>query len=94
MVSGYIKKFQESLCITNDATVSENAAFKYDQFPKKGNTFLRSDSKGAMERPEDVDCPKCGMPNEYVMGSCRRCGEPRPTKRDSPVKKVIYQPAA
>jgi hypothetical protein len=50
---------------------------------QKNDTFFYDGAVAAgMMRPEDVDCPKCGMPNEYVMGSCRRCGEPRPEPKD------------
>lgn len=24
-----------------------------------------------------IDCPNCGKPNEYSLGSCRGCGLPR-----------------
>lgn len=27
--------------------------------------------------PEAIDCPNCGKPNEYSMGSCRACGTER-----------------
>lgn len=27
--------------------------------------------------PRAVDCPNCGKPNEYSLGSCRGCGLPR-----------------
>lgn len=27
-----------------------------------------------MITPREIDCPKCGKPNEYSLGSCRRCG--------------------
>lgn len=27
-----------------------------------------------MITPREIDCPNCGMPNEYSLGSCRRCG--------------------
>ena len=27
-----------------------------------------------MITPREIDCPSCGRPNEYSLGSCRRCG--------------------
>jgi rubredoxin len=30
-----------------------------------------------MITPREIDCPNCGKPNEYSLGSCRKCGLPR-----------------
>lgn len=48
-----------------------------------------------MEKPENVDCPKCGKENEYSMGSCRNCGEPRPETNQDDISKssVLSLPA-
>lgn len=27
--------------------------------------------------PREIDCPSCGKPNEYSLGSCRKCGLPQ-----------------
>lgn len=27
-----------------------------------------------MVTPSEIDCPNCGKPNEYSLGSCRKCG--------------------
>jgi rubredoxin len=27
-----------------------------------------------MITPREIDCPNCGKPNEYSLGSCRGCG--------------------
>ncbi len=50
-----------------------------------------------MVTPSEIDCPNCGKPNEYSLGSCRNCGLEREEfdkvieQNDEEAEEVLHQ---